>query len=45
MDEDSTDFKSTSAKPVTPSEPTQVAPAPLETNSEEVSKEGNPDRG
>ena len=45
MDEDSTDFKSTSAKPVTPSEPTQVASAPLETNSEEVSKEGNPDKG
>ena len=41
MDEDSTDFKSTSAQPVTPSEPTQVASAPLETNSEEVSKEEN----
>ena len=37
MDEGSTDYKSTSDQPVTPSEPTQVASIPEETNSEGVS--------
>ena len=41
MDEESSDFKSTSAQPVTPSEPTQVASVPEETNSQGVSEEGN----
>ena len=39
MDEKSTDFKSTSAQPVTPAEPTQVDSVPEETNSEGVSEE------
>lgn len=41
MDEGSTDYKSTSAQTVTPSEPTQVAPVPEETNSERVSEVEN----
>ena len=41
MDEGSTDYKSTSAQTVTPSEPTQVAPVSEETNSEKVSEEEN----
>ena len=41
MDEELTDSKSTSVQPTAPSEPTQVASVPVETNPEEVSKEGN----
>ena len=41
MDEGSTDYKSTSAQTVTPSEPTQVAPLSEETNSERVSEVEN----